>query len=522
MAGIVFNGDFTGNKFSISGSDQIASILPYLGNFLYVANFTKNAIELYDALSGIPLNIFTRKMGVGSVADGSLSYVDSNAVNGPLKMFLVGDRLYLCNLHANVVMFDLSRGFTQIRFSDGEIGNEYLDVTMLHYHPLEVSVSEKMDRIVCLYQRFGYVIYDGKGSRLNTIELGKEISYRFFTYFDFDLDLNQSYLKTLHLSTGIITKYDKNGIITNFNGDDYGNETGRVADCAGGLFVMQAFPCPDGESILLVMSNNMLYLTRLDGTVVWTRNSPIPLTGNASFMFDLEREILWFLMDQKMIFKIDCPGILDRERTGIIKSNRIPFMVSYNTLSPYYPTTNMEVIQYMSRKHRVYNSLLKGVDLSKKYMSENKEFLYLYHDVTGSGNQVKIPHYELIFAIQQKFMLSLAQYRVDPYIIRMPQHFGSDEYRDLDKKYAHYCGPGRRTFYLGILQLYEEALFYQKFLQDLRFVVEYDNYQNLTDDVKLVVSCEWNGRRLFPRVYGGELRKLYNKKQCEVLRKYFM
>ena len=517
----------------ISGSDQIASILPYTDKFLYVANFTKNAIELYDALSGVPLNIFTRKMGLGGVTDGSLSYMDMNAVNGPHKMTLNGNRLYLCNYHANVVMFDLSLGFTQIRFSDGEVGNEYLDVTMLHYHPLEVSVSNSSDRIVCLYHHFGYVIYDGKGSRLNTIELGKELaSYKFFTYFD------HGYIKSLHMSTGIITKYDKNGIITNFTGDDYGNEVGRIADCAGGLFVMQAFLCSDEKSILLVMSNNMLYLTGLDGKVLWTRRSPIPLTGNMSFMFDLEREILWVLMDQIRIFKIDCSGILGGNGTEIIKahqpswvvedhqkvagSRQIPFMVSYNTLSPYYPTTNAEVIQYMTRKHMVYNSLLRAIDLSKKYMSENKEFLYLYHDVTGTGDRVKIPHYELIFAIQQKFMLGLAQYRVDPYIIRMPQHFGSDEYRDLEKRYAHYCGPGRRAFYLGILQLYEEALFYQKFLQDLRFVVEYDNYQNLVDDVKLVVSCEWNSRRLFPRVYGGELRKLYNKKQCEVLRKHFM
>ena len=513
--------DFSGSKMAISGSDQISSILPYKGEFLYVANFTKNAIELYGAESGVPLNIFTRKMGLGGVADGALSYVDANAVNGPHKMILDQNKIYLCNYHGNVVLFDLSLGFTQIRFSDGEVGNEYLDVTMLHYHPLEVSVSQKADRIVCLYHQFGFVIYDGKGSRLNTIELGKDMpSYHFFTYFDL------GYLKTLHMSSGVITKYDKNGIITNFTGDEYGNEVGRISDCAGGLRVMQSFLCPDQESstssILHVMSNNTLYLTGLDGRVLWTRNSPIPLTGNAMFQFDLIKQVLWILMDQTMIYKIDCFGILNGTETRTTKAKSIPFIVSYDRASPYYPTTNMEVIQYMTRKRNVYSGFLQAVDMSKKYMSENKEFFYIYHDIGGTGNQVKIPHYELIFAVQQKFMLGLAQYRVDPYVMRMPQHFGSAEYRDLDKKHAYYCGPGRRAFYLGILQLYEEALFYQKFLQDLRFVVEYDNYLNLTDDVKLAVNCEWGGRRLFPRVYGGEIRKLYNKKQCDVLRKFFM
>jgi hypothetical protein len=520
--------DFTHPRSGITGKDQISCIIPFDGKYLYVANFTKNAIDLYDAISGMPLSIFTRKPAMGLVSDGMISYVDPNAIAGPTKMVLnadIGARnksyLYICNQRQGIVLFDLRMGFTQIRFSDHEIGNQYLDASMHHYSPLDVSLGE--DRIIVLYARFGYVIYDGKGSRINTIELGADLpSWHFFTYFDGgNGDDNNLYIKTLHQHTGIITKYDKNGIITNFFGDEYGCETGMIADCVSGLFVMHSQLMGDSDQILHIMSNNMLYLTDYDGKVMMTRISPIPLTGNCEFTFDFNQSILWVLMDQSMIYKIQLDDRFLIDGSNKSKSKSIPFHISYRLNSPYYPTTNMEVIQYMTKKRGLYDGFLRAVDLSKKYMSENKEYFYIYDDVR-SDSKIKIPHYELIFAVQQKFMMGLAQYRVDPYVMRMPQHFGSAEYRDLDKKYAHYCGPQRRGLYLGIIQLYEEALFYQKFIQDLRFVVEYDSYQNLVDDVKLSVSCEWNGRRLFPRVYGSGVRKLYNKRQCEVLRTFFL
>ncbi len=535
--------DLTLPRSFIGGSDHITSILLYQ-NYLYVANFTKNAIEMYDAESGLPLNIFTRRVVTGN--EDTHSYTDINSVDGPYKMVLGNgggdrDRIYLCNYNQNIVAFDLLMGFAQIRFSNGEIGNEYLDVSMLHYHPLDVvlSSSDLMDRIVVLYHGFGYVIYDGRGTRLNTIELGDLPSYRHFTY----IDHNHLYIKTIHLSSGVITKYDKNGIVTNFRGDDYGNEVGKIADCdakngvvdslllSGDLrspkrvVILYSQMAKDTDKILHILSNNMIYITDFDGNVLHTTASPIPLTGNCSFTFDWDHSLLWIMIDQTRIYKvhIDFDLLFSPSSSMRNKGNMKmgTFAISYERNSRYYPTTNMEVIQYMVGKREVYAQLLRAFDLSKKYISENKEYFYLYNDL-NHHTRVKIPHYELIFILQQKFMMNLSQYRVDPFILKFPQHFGSVEYRDLDIKYRFYQQASKRELYLDILYTYYQALFYQSFLENLRKVVEYDSYLNLADDIKLNVDCRWNGMGLFPRVCGNEVRRSYNKKQCEVLQKFFL
>ncbi len=66
----------------------ISSIFVYKNDYIYVANQTLNAIQLYHS-SGLPLNIFTKQYGNDYLKD-------ENAINAPIKIYIdSNDFLYI-------------------------------------------------------------------------------------------------------------------------------------------------------------------------------------------------------------------------------------------------------------------------------------------------------------------------------------------------------------------------------------------------------------------------------------------
>ncbi len=463
----------------------ISSIFVYKNDYIYVANQTLNAIQLYHS-SGLPLNIFTKQYGNDYLKD-------ENAINAPIKIYIDNnDFLYVCNYNNNVTLFDLNYGTNQISFIDKDLSNDYLDPSSLHLNPIDIAVKES-ERIIVLYANpYKCGIYNYEGEKINFITFDQNNSIPKGLFY------NDSYIYILFNHDSSIQKYDKNGVITNFIGSEYGNEKLHMNVTKNSILYTQYIPSK--KQICVIDINHNLYIYDIEGYLIKEKLNISFLNKNCVTSYYLDEiESILYVYNDKYMYKIK----IDFKKDTLEKLN---YMISYSPLSHYVPTTNMEALQYLGSKKELYKKLLKGYTDSKQYLNENKEYKLVYYDYF-TNNNIIIPSYELIFILQQKFKYVLNDYLNDPFIQKYPQHFTKENYKYYVSK---------KELYIRIFQTYQEALLYQSLYEKLNKVLAYDDYLNLTDNIQLLFDIPV---QLFPRITNDELRKSYNKKQAIILNK---
>ncbi len=465
----------------------ISSICLYKNDYIYVANQTLNVIQLYHS-SGFLLNIFTKKIGNDYLKD-------ENAINAPIKIYIDNnDFLYVCNYNNNVTLFDLNYGTNQISFSDKDLSNDYLDPSSLHLNPIDIAVKES-ERIVVLYANpYKCGIYNYEGEKINFISFNQNMEIPKGLFY------NDSYIYIVYNNDSSIQKYDKNGVITNFIGSDYGSEKLNMIVKKNSILYTQYLISK--KQIFIIDINHNLYIYDTEGYLIKEKLNISFLNKNnvTTYYFD-EVQYILYVYNDKYIYKIKVN--FENNNNTFEKLN---YNISYAPQSHYVPTTNMEGLQYLGSKKDLYKKLLKGYSDSKQYLNENKEYKLVYYDYFVNNNII-IPSYELIFILQQKFKYILNDYLNDSFIQKYPQHFTKENY----KYYVN-----KRELYMRILQTYQEALLYQSLYEKLNKVLVYDDYLNLTDNIQLLFDIPV---QLFPRITNDELRKSYNKKQAIILNK---
>ncbi len=465
----------------------ISSICLYKNDYIYVANQTLNVIQLYHS-SGFLLNIFTKKIGNDYLKD-------ENAINAPIKIYIDNnDFLYVCNYNNNVTLFDLNYGTNQISFSDKDLSNDYLDPSSLHLNPIDIAVKES-ERIVVLYANpYKCGIYNYEGEKINFISFNQNMEIPKGLFY------NDSYIYIVYNNDSSIQKYDKNGVITNFIGSDYGSEKLNMIVKKNSILYTQYLISK--KQIFIIDINHNLYIYDTEGYLIKEKLNISFLNKNnvTTYYFD-EVQYILYVYNDKYIYKIKV-NFENTENTF----EKLNYIISYAPQSHYVPTTNMEALQYLGSKKDLYKKLLKGYSDSKQYLNENKEYKLVYYDYFVNNNII-IPSYELIFILQQKFKYILNDYLNDSFIQKYPQHFTKENY----KYYVN-----KRELYMRILQTYQEALLYQSLYEKLNKVLVYDDYLNLTDNIQLLFDIPV---QLFPRITNDELRKSYNKKQAIILNK---
>ncbi len=465
----------------------ISSICLYKNDYIYVANQTLNAIQLYHS-SGFLLNIFTKKIGNDYLKD-------ENAINAPIKIYIDNnDFLYVCNYNNNVTLFDLNYGTNQISFSDKDLSNDYLDPSSLHLNPIDIAVKES-ERIIVLYANpYKCGIYNYEGEKINFISFNQNMEIPKGLFY------NDSYIYIVYNNDSSIQKYDKNGVITNFIGSDYGSEKLNMIVKKNSILYTQYLISK--KQIFIIDINHNLYIYDTEGYLIKEKLNISFLNKNnvTTYYFD-EVQYILYVYNDKYIYKIKV-NFENTENTF----EKLNYIISYAPQSHYVPTTNMEALQYLGSKKDLYKKLLKGYSDSKQYLNENKEYKLVYYDYFVNNNII-IPSYELIFILQQKFKYILNDYLNDSFIQKYPQHFTKENY----KYYVN-----KRELYMRILQTYQEALLYQSLYEKLNKVLVYDDYLNLTDNIQLLFDIPV---QLFPRITNDELRKSYNKKQAIILNK---
>lgn len=464
--------------------DLISSIFIDNNVFLYIANKTKNCIQLYHS-SGLPLNIFNKQFGNDYL-------YDLNKIQNPIKIFIDKKKhLYVCNETHNVTQFDLNRSCIPLPFRN----NDYIDSSLLHLQPIHISVKED-ERICVLYsinnhnfgEKVGIYTYDG--TKIHIIDLTKINIQSSFIHF------HHSYLYLYNNIDNSILKFDKNGINTNFIGDEYGNEKCTLKNKKQVIYIQFL---EKSLRFFIIDKELNIHFYDLNGEK-YLGYSPqiIPISTPYSFYLDEESSYLY-------IYQSSCIEVIQLENDSIYN---IQLPISYHSQSNYIPTTNMEVIQFLCSKKTIYKKILDGYKLSNQYLNENKQYFSMYYDYYTEINH-KIHSYELIFILQSKFLFDFTNYQNDPFIIKYPQHFEGKE------KFHYY--QSKKKLYLSILQTYKEALLYQKLSEDLHKILIYDDYQNLTDNIKLIFNID--DIYLFPRVHKSQLKGIYNKKQCIIINK---
>ncbi len=465
----------------------ISSICLYKNDYIYVANQTLNVIQLYHS-SGFLLNIFTKKIGNDYLKD-------ENAINAPIKIYIDNnDFLYVCNYNNNVTLFDLNYGTNQISFSDKDLSNDYLDPSSLHLNPIDIAVKES-ERIIVLYANpYKCGIYNYEGEKINFISFNQNMEIPKGLFY------NDSYIYIVYNNDSSIQKYDKNGVITNFIGSDYGSEKLNMIVKKNSILYTQYLISK--KQIFIIDINHNLYIYDTEGYLIKEKLNISFLNKNnvTTYYFD-EVQYILYVYNDKYIYKIKV-NFENTENTF----EKLNYIISYAPQSHYVPTTNMEGLQYLGSKKDLYKKLLKGYSDSKQYLNENKEYKLVYYDYFVNNNII-IPSYELIFILQQKFKYILNDYLNDSFIQKYPQHFTKENY----KYYVN-----KRELYMRILQTYQEALLYQSLYEKLNKVLVYDDYLNLTDNIQLLFDIPV---QLFPRITNDELRKSYNKKQAIILNK---
>lgn len=464
----------------------ISSIFIYKNDYIYVANQTLNAIQLYHT-SGLPLNIYTKQYG-------NTMLKDSNAIDKPIKIMIdKNDYLYICNYNNNITLFDLNYGVSQVSFKDKDLSNDYLDSSVLHLNPIDIAIKED-ERIIVLYaQPYKCGIYNYDGEKINFITFQENQIPQSLFY-------NNSYIYIIYNNDSTIQKYDKNGVTTNFIGTDYGSEPLNMIISKKSIVYTQFLT--NNNQILMIDINNNLYIYDLEGYLLYNDKFNINILDKnciSSYFYD-EMNCLLYIYNQKYIYKIN----IDLKRYTF---NKLNYSISYAPQSQYVPTTNIEALQFLGNKKEVYKKILKGYIHSKQYLNENKTYQFVYHDYYTNSNIV-IPSYELIFILQHKFLYTLVDYLNDPFIQKYPQHF-------MKENYIYY--QSKRELYIRVLQTYKEALLYEDLCKKLEKVLVYDDYLNLTDNIQLIFDIKIP--LLFPRIPQDELKKSYNKNQAIILNK---
>jgi hypothetical protein len=466
--------------------DVISNLFLHQNQYLYLSNRSKNCIQLYH-ISGLPLNIFTREFGNDFLHDPS-------SFDRPSKIHIDAHGfLYICSDLLNVVRYNFNHALIQSPFGERKL----LDPWLLHATPTGISVQED-ERIIVLYGNDAKVgIYTYRGEKLNTLDYSSSSSIpRFihftqnFLYILFEEREKGAYFQKYDSEKGAyFQKYDKNGIITNYVGDEYGDER-LTLPFSKSIFTQFL---PTSISFLLLSSDKTIYQYDLQG---YKRENSLSTVAIYPLYFD-EKKNTFFYIDASYI-RSTKSGILDK--------------IPYHPESPYIPTTNIEVIQLLFSKKKVYQRLMDAYTHSKQYLQENKEYFTLYYDHESAQN-VKIASYDLIFILQAKFLLNASEYNADLHVQRFPQHFM------LRGKYEYH--QSRRNLYISILQTYQEALLFQHLCEELRRVLNYDDYLNLTDNIQMIFDISGQ-QKLFPRVHCSQWKGFYNKKQCIILQKMLL
>lgn len=467
----------------------ISSIFIYKNDYIYVANQTLNAIQLYHS-SGLPLNIFTKQFG-------NVMLKDLNAIDKPMKIIIdSNDYLYICNYNHNITLFDLNYDVSQIAFKDKDLSNDYLDSQSLHLNPIDIVVKEN-ERIIVLYANpYKCGIYNYEGDNINFITFQENQIPKSLFY-------NDSYIYIIYNDNSSIRKYDKNGVNTNFIGADYGNESLHMSIPKNKILYTQYL---NNNQILVIDINYQLYMYDTEGYLLNNDNvnnkfqiNILDKNSISSFFYNTEESIL-YVYNQKYIHKIS----IDFKKESYQKLN---YAISYTPKSQYVPTNNIEALQFLANKKELYKKILKGYVDSKQYLNENKEYKFVCYDYFTNSNIV-IPSYEFIFILQQKFLYGLQDYLNDPFIQKYPQHF-------MKENYVYY--QSKRDLYIRVLQTYKEALLYEDLCTKLEKVLVYDDYLNLTDNIQLIFDIKIP--LLFPRIPQDELKRAYNKNQAIILNK---
>ncbi len=471
--------------------DSISSIFLWKNNYILLSNVSKNSIQLYH-IDGYPLNIITRDYGNQSI--------QSPLIDNPSKIYVdENDFLYICNYNNNVLLYDLNYHSYQISFFDKEVlddnVNGFLDDSMLHQNPIDISVGIN-ERIIVLYTNpYIISIYNYNGEKIHSYDIQEYL----IPQSSLSIHYKNNYIYLQNHS--FIYKFDKNGIITNFLNDEYGKEKFDM-NFKENVFYLQFF---EKNNFLSFYQNNLLefYTIENDSSVVCSKNINFPYNFSLHNRFHYSNNILLFYdFDNKHLLKLNIQNNHFEE---------LPYMISYNPYSQYVPTTNMEVLLFLSLKKNIYSKLLNAYQNSNKYLSENKIYQYVFQE-NPQTQSIVIPSYELIFILQKKFLYNLQQYKNDPFIQKYIQHFPVEKYNYYLKK---------RDIYIKILQNYNEALLYQKLLEDLNKILFYNDYNNLYDNVKLKFDVNSIQNKLFPRVSAKEYIQFYNKKQCVILNRLF-
>jgi hypothetical protein len=487
----------------IYSRDTLSSIFLHQNTFLYVANKSKQCIQLYYS-SGLPLNIFTKQFGNDYLHN-------TNFIQNPNKIYIDNNSLlYICNNDCNITRFNLQHNCTLEGFGT----KDYLDRSLLHLNPIDISIKEDQ-RICILYQSsqnsFKIGIYTYDGEKINIIDLDQiGIPHIYFHH-------ENSYLYLL--DNYIFSKYDKNGIPTNFTDDEYGNSKQMIQFNQKKILSTQflhnnkflIFSSPLSTQTKYITTH--LYDFKNTFSEIYSIRIDVELHQPelSSFYFDTSNSYLYILSTGN-IHTFQLPDFLTKESNQQIREEdknvySIQLPISYDPQSNYIPTTNIEVIQFLCSKQSIYKKLLTGYTLSNQYLNENKEYALFYYDFHTKETH-KIHSYELIFILQSKFLLNIHQYQNDPFIQKYPQHFSMER-----KNFAFY--QSRKQLYLAILQTYKEALLYQNLCNDLQKVLFYDDYLNLTDNIQLFFSIQ--DPFLFPRLHKSQLKANYNKKQCIII-----
>ena len=513
--------------YGIYFPNPISQVVLRGDSLLYIVSSQESAIHLYH-ISGLPLNAYTQRYGITAPLKHSL-------IDTPVHITFHEEehRMYICNYHTGVIAFDtLNLSDPLPLLSQTSTSTPYLDETALHLNPKQLSVNKISRRLAVLYENPSQVrIYQYDGTFLQNVSITvpcQQIS-SMGAYF---------YL----LQDQSITKMDKNGLPIQFWGEEYDRNT----------------------SILSLQGQHLLYLLPSEDTLQCLHSDQVVRSyekKNLDNLCDVSYDQSAQQMNPKGVHSAHHPHrgdlstkteekeYIEREvctlhllegwvigyhsQTGFIhyspKTRRLQWetisppwpplggqgqadhrgrpqlAISYHPFSNFIPMTNLQVIKFLVSRKQIYQSLTQAFQNSMTYLNQNKQFKYAYHD-WHHEQSVVLPAHELIMIIQEKFLLPLAQWKVDPFIQRYEQHFA-------DSRYPYY--QRKRKLYLQILQTYYEANIYEKFQNDVKNIVDYDDYLNKESPMKMVFEVT---RGLFPRVPEEELRCFYNKDPAKVFR----
>jgi hypothetical protein len=444
------------------------------GEILYLVSSQENAIHVYH-ISGLPLNAYTLRYG--QTMPLKHAYIDT-----PVHLAFHSEedtsenkyKMYICNYHTGVIAFD-TRNLHEIIPMAYSSTTPYMDETALHMNPKQLAVNENTKRLAVLYENPSQVrLYQYDGSFL------QNILQESFASPPQQITAMGEYFYILQQSA--ISKMDKNGLPIQFWGEEYDREASTLTLPIQSLYLTASAPrlqCLHTDLTIREYGCAEAFTTQ---TITMAEGWIVGHHPQAGFFYYSPRtkRLWWDTVPSQMA-------------------------ISYHPFSNFIPTTNLQVIHFLTSRKTVYQSLTQAFQNAMTYLNQNKQFMYAYHD-WHQERSIVLPAHELIMVIQEKFLLPLPQWRVDPFIQRYEQHFPESKYLYYQRK---------RKLYLQILQTYYEATIYEKLVNDVKKIIDYDDYLNKESPMKMDFEID---RTLFPRVPEEEVRRFYTKDQAKVFR----